>query len=47
MRQRRYVGCLTLCEEVLADFQANRGSSANLPRACGRFLLSGYAGTTG
>lgn len=47
MRQQRYAGCLALYEEVLAEFQANPGSSANLPRDWGRFLLPLYVGITG
>ncbi|WP_229493528.1 Rhs element Vgr protein [Massilia arenae] len=40
MRQRRYAGSLALYEEVLADFLADPGSVANLPRDWGRCLLA-------
>lgn len=40
MRQRHYAGSLLLYEEVLADFLADPGSVANLPRDWGRCLLA-------
>jgi hypothetical protein len=39
MRQRRYVGQLTMYEEVLAGFLADPASVENLPRDYGRCLL--------
>lgn len=40
MRQQRYAGSLSLYEGVLAGFLADPASVANLPRGCGRWLLS-------
>jgi hypothetical protein len=40
MRQQRYANSLPLYEAVLAGFLADPFSLANLPRDCGRWLLS-------
>ena len=40
MRQQRYTGSLSLYEQVLTGFLANPSSVENLPRDCGRWVLS-------